>query len=194
MSPSERGGFTGYSRPNAETFPPPLGSRRLRSRNSLHLTSIPLSFNKPASGRKYQIIFIATRQRLLVIGGKSRVYLKCYYANLLAWKANGDPRTDDYALKKEKDRSKRQAPVTRGVHARIQKIFRQGGGSSPISHQQDWSRLRQGGRARRREVFLKKLRGVRTDPPPPPSDTRMHLVHLYHMAVILLAYITRCLA
>ena len=53
----------------------------------------------------------------------------------------GDPRTDDYVcIKKEKDRSKRQAPVTRGVHARIQKIFRQGGGSSPISHQQDWSR------------------------------------------------------
>ena len=43
----------------------------------------------------------------------------------------GDPRTDDYALKKEKDRSKRQAPVTRGVHARIQKIFRLGGGSYP---------------------------------------------------------------
>ena len=33
-------------------FPPSLGSRRLRSRNCLHLTSIPLSFNKPASGRK----------------------------------------------------------------------------------------------------------------------------------------------
>ena len=27
---------------------------------------------------------------------------KCYYANLLAWKANGDPRTDDYTLKKKK--------------------------------------------------------------------------------------------
>ena len=48
-------------------FPPPLGSRRLRSRNCLHLTSIPLSFNKPASGRKYQIIFIATRRRLLLL-------------------------------------------------------------------------------------------------------------------------------
>ena len=60
-----------------------------------------------------------------------------------AWKANGDPRTDDYALKKEE--KKRQAPLTRGVHAWIQKIFRQGGGSSPISHQQDWSSLRQGG-------------------------------------------------
>ena len=51
-------------------FPPQLGSRRLRSRNCLHLT-IPLSFNKPASGRKYQIIFIATRRRLLVIDGKA---------------------------------------------------------------------------------------------------------------------------
>ena len=56
-------------------FPPPLGSRRLRSRNCLHLTSIPLSFNKPVSGRKYQIIFIATRRRLLVIDGKGRVHL-----------------------------------------------------------------------------------------------------------------------
>ena len=56
-------------------FPPPLGSRRLRSRNCLHLTSIPLSFNKPASGRKYQIIYIATRRRLLVIDGKCRVHL-----------------------------------------------------------------------------------------------------------------------
>ena len=56
-------------------FPPPLGSRRLRSRNCLQLTSIPLSFNKPASGRKYQIIFIATRRRLLVIDGKGRVHL-----------------------------------------------------------------------------------------------------------------------
>ena len=84
-------------------FPPPLGSRRLRSRNCFkHLTSIPLSFNKPASGRKYQIIFIATRRRLLVIDGKGRCIFKCYYANLLAWKANGDPRTDDYTLKKEK--------------------------------------------------------------------------------------------
>ena len=53
-------------------FPPPLGSRRIRSRNCLHLTSIPLSFNKPANGRKYQIIFIATRRRLLVINGKGR--------------------------------------------------------------------------------------------------------------------------
>ena len=56
-------------------FPPPLGSRRLRSRNCLHLTSIPLSFNKPASGRRYQIIFIATRRRMLVIDGKGRVHL-----------------------------------------------------------------------------------------------------------------------
>ena len=88
------------------------------------------------------------------------MHLLCYYANLLAWKANRDPRTDDYAFKKEKDRSKRQAPVTRGVHARIQKIFRQGGGFiPPISHQQDWSSLRQGGE----RYFLENREG---SPPP----------------------------
>ena len=38
---------------------------------------------------------------------------------------------DDYALKTEKDLSKRQAPVTRGVHARIQKIFQAGRGVHP---------------------------------------------------------------
>ena len=38
-------------------FPPPLGSRRLRSRNCLYLTSIPLSFNKPAAENiKYSIL------------------------------------------------------------------------------------------------------------------------------------------
>ena len=37
-------------------FPPPLGSRRLRSRNCLHLTSIPLSFNKPAKNIKQSLL------------------------------------------------------------------------------------------------------------------------------------------
>ena len=76
-------------------------------------------------------------------------------------KPSGDPRTDDCALKKEKYRSKRQAPETRGVHARIQKIFRQGRGSSPITHQQDWSSLRQGGE----RYFLENREG--SAPPPP---------------------------
>ena len=132
-------------------FPPPLGSRRLRSRNCLHLTSIPLSFNKPASGRKYQIIFIATRRRLLVIDGKGRCIFNVIMQNY-SWKANVDPRTDDYALKKEKDRSKRQAPVTRSVHARIQKIFRQGGGSTPYIPPTGLVKSQ----ARRWEVFLRK--------------------------------------
>ena len=83
-------------------FPPPLGSRRLRSRNCLHLTSIPLSFNKPASGRKYQIIFIATRRRLLVIDVKAGCIFNNIMQILMAWKANRDPRTDDNALKKKK--------------------------------------------------------------------------------------------
>ena len=61
------------------------------------------------------------------------MHLLCYYANLLAWKANEDPRTDDYALKKEKDRSKRQAPVTRGVHTRIQKCSGREGVHPPYS-------------------------------------------------------------
>ena len=56
------------------------------------------------------------------------MHLLCY-ANLLAWKANGDPRTDNYALKK--DPSKYQAPLIRGVHEQIQKIFRQGGVHPP---------------------------------------------------------------
>ena len=91
---------------------------------------------------------------------------------------------DNYALKKEKDQSKRQAPVTRGVHALIQKIFRQGGGFIPISHQQDWSSLRQGGE----RYFLENREGSACPPPPPPPDTRMHILHQYHMAVILLAF------
>ena len=89
---------------DCHSFPPPLGSRRLRSRNCLHLTSIPLSFNKPASGRKYQIIFIATRRRLLVIDGKGpgiSLMLLCKFTGMIS-KANGDPRTDVYALKKRK--------------------------------------------------------------------------------------------
>ena len=33
------------------------------------------------------------------------MHLKCYYANLLAWKANGDPRTDDWVCIKKDQKS-----------------------------------------------------------------------------------------
>ena len=79
---------------------------------------------------------------------------------------NGDPRTDDYAyfFLKKIDQNVRQALVTRGVHARIHKKIqagRGGGVSSPISHQHDWSSLRQGGE----RYFLETREG--SAPPPP---------------------------
>ena len=114
------------------------------------------------------------------------MHLLCYYANLLAWKANGDPRTDDYALKKEKRSIQTSSACDEGCTCADPEIFRQGGGSSPISHHipQDWSSLRQGGEGH----FFENREGSAPPPPPPPPpppDTRMHLLHLYQDTRIL---------